>query len=68
MTLICVAVYLKMLALSGRLLTVAHVGFLHDPDVRATLVTWLYNADLIVDKTMIQEALRLIKHTTLVRF
>lgn len=43
-------------------LTAAHVGFLHDPDVRAALVTRLHDADLIVDKTMIQEALCLMKH------
>lgn len=40
-------------------LTAAHVGLLHTPDVRTTLVTRLHDVDLVVDETVIQGALNL---------
>lgn len=41
------------------ILTAAHVGLLHAPDVRSTLVTRLHDVDLVVDETVIQGALDL---------
>lgn len=47
------------LELKAFLLTAAHVGLLHAPDVRTTLVTRLHDVDLVVDKTVVQGALDL---------
>lgn len=40
-------------------LTAAHVGPLHAPDVRSTLITRLHDVDLVVDETVIEGALDL---------
>lgn len=45
--------------LKAFILTAAHVGPLHAPDVRSTLVTRLHDVDLVVDETVIQGALDL---------
>lgn len=41
-------------------LTAAHVGFLHSPDVGATKVTGLHNADLVRAEPVIQRTIKLL--------
>lgn len=41
-------------------LTAAHVGFLHSPDVGATQVTGLHNADLVRAEPVIQRTIKLL--------
>lgn len=41
-------------------LTAAHVGFLHSPDVGATQVTGLHNADLVRAEPVIQRTIELL--------
>lgn len=45
-------------------LTAAHVGFLHSPNVGATQVTGLHNADLVGAEAVIQRATELLRRRT----
>lgn len=45
-------------------LTAAHVGFLHPPNVGATQVTWLHNADLVRAEAVIQRTTELLRRCT----
>lgn len=45
-------------------LTAAHVGFLHPPDVGATQVTGLHNADLVRAEPVIQRTTELSRRCT----
>lgn len=45
-------------------LTAAHVGFLHPPNVGATQVTWLHNADLVRAEPVIQRTAELLRRCT----
>lgn len=42
-------------------LTAAHVGFLHSPDIGATQVTGLHNADLVRAEPVIQRTSELLR-------
>lgn len=45
-------------------LTAAHVGFLHSPNVGATQVTGLHNADLVRAEAVIQSTSELLRRCT----
>lgn len=45
-------------------LTAAHVGFLHSPNVGATQVTGLHNADLVRAEPVIQRTTELLRRCT----